>query len=82
MKGNADRPDTERPAPTANQNGALTPRERDVLELVGAGRGDEEIADVLRIARSTVSLLLRSSMAKLGARTRSQALARMAGNRK
>jgi DNA-binding CsgD family transcriptional regulator len=55
---------------------SLTPRERQVLDLVGSGLGDEEIADCLRIARSTVAALLRSSMAKLGVRTRLEAVAR------
>jgi DNA-binding NarL/FixJ family response regulator len=59
-------------------NGGLTTREREVLELVHAGLGDEQIAAGLRIARSTVGLLLRSSMAKLGARTRVEAAARLA----
>jgi DNA-binding CsgD family transcriptional regulator len=59
----------------------LTAREREVLELVAAGRRDEEIADRLGIAPSTVATLLRSSMAKLDARTRVQAVAKLAGIR-
>jgi LuxR family transcriptional regulator, regulator of acetate metabolism len=57
----------------------LTAREREVLELVAAGLRDDEIADRLGIARSTVATLLRSSMEKLGARTRVQAVAKLAG---
>jgi DNA-binding CsgD family transcriptional regulator len=56
---------------------SLTPRERQVLELVGAGLGDEEIAARLRIARSTVAALLRSSMAKLRVQTRREAVMRL-----
>jgi DNA-binding NarL/FixJ family response regulator len=57
----------------------LTVRERQVLELVGAGSRDEEIASRLGIAPSTVATLLRSSMAKLDARTRVEAVARLVG---
>jgi DNA-binding CsgD family transcriptional regulator len=60
----------------ANPNGDLTVREREVLALVDAGRRDAEIADVLGIAPSTVAMLLRSSMAKLGVTTRREAAAR------
>jgi LuxR family transcriptional regulator, maltose regulon positive regulatory protein len=55
------------------QGDDLSARERQVLELVDAGLRDEEMADRLGIARSTVSMLLRSSMAKLDARTRVEA---------
>lgn len=56
----------------------LTAREREVLELVAAGRRDDEIASGLGIARSTVATLLRSSMEKLDARTRVEAVAKLA----
>lgn len=56
----------------------LTERERQVLELVAHGFRDEEIAERLGIARSTVATLLRSSMAKLGVRSRTQAAATLA----
>lgn len=54
---------------------SLTPRERQVLDLVDAGLGDDAIADHLGIARSSVAALLRSSMGKLGAQTRLEAVA-------
>jgi DNA-binding CsgD family transcriptional regulator len=63
------------------QSDRLTTREREVLELVAAGLRDEEIADRLEVAPSTVATLLRSSMAKLDARTRVQAVAKLAGIR-
>ena len=63
------------------QGERLTAREREVLELVAAGLRDEQIADRLAIAPSTVATLLRSSMAKLDARTRVQAVAKLAGIR-
>jgi DNA-binding CsgD family transcriptional regulator len=61
------------------QSDGLSARERQVLELVGAGLRDEEIAERLAIARSTVTTVLKSSMAKLDARTRVEAVAKLAG---
>jgi DNA-binding NarL/FixJ family response regulator len=61
------------------QSDGLTAREREVLELVAAGLRDEEIADRLGIASSTVATLLRSSMETLDARTRVEATAKLAG---
>jgi DNA-binding NarL/FixJ family response regulator len=57
----------------------LTEREREVLELVGAGLRDEEIADRLGIASSTVATLLKSAMERLDAHTRVEAVAKLAG---
>jgi DNA-binding NarL/FixJ family response regulator len=57
----------------------LSAREREVLELVGAGLRDEEIAERLEIAPSTVATLLKSAMEKLDARTRVEAVAKLAG---
>ena len=62
-----------------SQRDGLSARERLVLELVGGGLRDEEIADRMRIARSTVSTLLRSALAKLDARTRVKAVANLPG---
>jgi DNA-binding NarL/FixJ family response regulator len=61
------------------QSDGLTAREREVLELVGAGLRDEEIAERLGIAPSTVATLVRSSMERLDARTRVEAVAKLAG---
>lgn len=57
----------------------LTARESEVLELVAAGLRDEEMADRLGIAPSTVATLLRSSMKTLDASTRVEAVAKLAG---
>jgi DNA-binding CsgD family transcriptional regulator len=65
------------PAP-GDQNGGLTLRERQVLQLVAAGLRDDETADRLGIARSTVTTLLRSSMRKLDAHTRIEAVIKLA----
>jgi DNA-binding CsgD family transcriptional regulator len=61
------------------QGDGLTARERQVLDLVGAGLRDDEIADCLGIAPSTVATLLKSSMERLAARTRVEAVAKLAG---
>jgi DNA-binding NarL/FixJ family response regulator len=57
----------------------LTAREREVLELVAGGLRDEEIAEHLGIAPSTVATLIRSSLKRLDARTRVEAVAKSAG---
>ncbi len=67
-----------RRAAPASSRGPLSPREREVLELVGAGLTSPEIALRLGIARSTVETLVRSAMRKLGARSRRQAAAVLA----
>ena len=55
--------------------GALTHREREVLELVGQGISNGEIARRLGVGVPTVERLLQSASRKLGARTRAQAAA-------
>jgi DNA-binding CsgD family transcriptional regulator len=62
-----------------SKSDGLSTRERQVLELVGAGLRNEEIAERLGIAHSPVATVLRSSMAKLDARTRVEAVAKLAG---
>lgn len=68
----------ERPGEAGTVGGILTRREREVLVLVAGGLHNDEIAAQLGIAPSTVAALLRTSMAKLGARTRAEAAARLA----
>lgn len=60
---------------------ALTPRERDVLDLVAAGRSNPEIAEALGITAKTVKNHLSRTLRRLPARTRAEAivLAREAG---
>lgn len=53
----------------------LTAREREVLELVGAGEPTRRIAGRLGISRMTVETHVRAGMRKLGARTRTEAAA-------
>ena len=59
----------------------LTPREREILALVAAGRSNGEIGQQLFISAKTVSVHVSNVMAKLGAssRTEAAALARQAG---
>jgi LuxR family transcriptional regulator, regulator of acetate metabolism len=53
----------------------LTPREREVLARVAAGETVEQIATALGIQRQTASWHLTQAIARLGARTRSEAVA-------
>ncbi|MCW6011256.1 helix-turn-helix transcriptional regulator, partial [Micromonospora sp. CPCC 205371] len=57
--------------------GELTDRERDVLRLVAAGEPTRRIAGQLGISAETVETHIRSGMRKLGARTRTEAAARL-----
>jgi non-specific serine/threonine protein kinase len=51
----------------------LTPREREVLQLLAAGHPDREIADALSISPRTVQTHVASLFAKLNASTRAEA---------
>jgi DNA-binding NarL/FixJ family response regulator len=52
----------------------LTPRERQVLMLLGQGRSNSEIADLLVIADSTAKTHVKRILAKIDARDRAQAV--------
>ena len=56
--------------PTARDRHELTPREREVLELVVAGRTDGEIAEALYISPKTASVHVANIKGKLGAESR------------
>lgn len=55
--------------PHENPAGHLTPREREVLQLVAEGKSAKEIAAVLKISARTVTFHKANLMAKLDART-------------
>jgi DNA-binding NarL/FixJ family response regulator len=52
----------------------LSPRERDVLRLVVAGKSNKEIAAALHVAERTVKFHMTSIFNKLGAENRAQAV--------
>jgi LuxR family quorum sensing-dependent transcriptional regulator len=54
---------------------ALTPRERECLSWVAAGKTDWEISQILNISEQTVHGYVQNALTKLGARTRAQAVA-------
>lgn len=67
-------PDVRRKDTTTDPHG-LTRRQRDVLELIAAGRSDAEIATALCISPKTANTHVCAIMAKLGVHNRTQAAA-------
>lgn len=61
--------------PPTDELAALTERERDVLELIGQGLSNREIAERLFLAEKTVKNYVTSVLAKLGMQRRTQAAA-------
>ena len=54
---------------------SLSPREREILDLISDGESAEAIGEQLGIGRATVYTHVRNTMAKLGVRTRGEAIA-------
>jgi DNA-binding NarL/FixJ family response regulator len=61
-------------SPTRELPEALTPREREVLQMISAGLGNKEIAGRLSISEHTVKFHVASILGKLGASTRTEAV--------
>ena len=67
------------PGPAAPDEGpgdALTPREREVLELLAHGLSNRRIADALAISEHTAKFHVAAVCAKLGAASRTEAVSR------
>jgi DNA-binding CsgD family transcriptional regulator len=60
-------------APPSGPAFGLTPREREVLSAVAAGRTNRQIAEVLFISESTAGVHVSNILGKLGASTRTEA---------
>jgi PAS domain S-box-containing protein len=76
----AEAPAAPGPASPAGRGPAFgregpTPRECEVLALLASGATDEQIAETLSLSPATVQTHVRNAKAKLGARTRAQAVA-------
>ncbi len=63
-----------RPLPADDPSDALTPRERDILRLLGDGLANHDIAATLGLSDHTVKFHLRSIFSKLGAHSRTEAV--------
>lgn len=60
---------------TAARAVGLTPREREVLDLVAKGMTNQEIAEATFVSINTIKTYIRAAYAKIGVRSRSQAVA-------
>ncbi len=65
---------------TAGGSPALTPREREVLVLLGRGAGTEAIAEDLLLSQNTVRNHVQRILGKLGAHSKLEAVARAREN--
>ncbi|QFZ24313.1 response regulator transcription factor [Saccharothrix syringae] len=69
-----DRPRPPRPPAVHRDLAALTPREREVLTLMGRGRSNAELAEELTLSEATVKTHVARIFAKLALRDRAQAV--------
>jgi DNA-binding NarL/FixJ family response regulator len=63
----------ERAAPAKERVDALTPRERDVLTLIGKGESNHDIAKLLHLSNGTVKNHVSTILTRLGVKNRVQA---------
>lgn len=61
--------------PRAEHKVSLSPREREILQLIAEGRTNIEIAELLGISRETVKTMLYRAFTKLRVKRRSEAVA-------
>ena len=73
--GNGNGHKSSRSKAKGKGNGVLSPREHQVVELLAAGNTGEEVAERLGISPATVRVHVRNATGKLGASTRTQAVA-------
>ena len=69
-------PTVPRVAPLPASEAPLSPRERSILELIGQGRSNKEIARALGISPETVKSHIKNMFTKLGVERRAQAIYR------
>jgi len=76
-RSSAPRRPRQPPRPAADSPAARPPttREREILALLASGSTDTQIASALDLSPATVQTHVRNAKAKLGARTRAQAVA-------
>jgi len=60
--------------PSAPRTAPLTPRERDVLEMLARGLSNKRAADRLGLSEHTIKFHVAAILAKLGAATRTEAV--------
>jgi NarL family two-component system response regulator YdfI len=65
---------TDRHLPEDHASATLTPRERDVLDMLARGLSNKQIGARLTLAENTVKFHVASILAKLDATTRTQAV--------
>ena len=72
-------PEAPSPAQASDERAesVLTPREREILEMIAQGARDKDIADRLVLAETTVKKHVQNILRKLDARNRTEAVARL-----